>query len=126
MDQNSVWWRIVHLEPALWRGVVVAAVALLSSVGVVVAPAVPDTLVLFIVAAAALVQAVWTRPAVTANARVVVRAPDPIDQPAKVEAGEAVTEASNKAILEAAADTPQRLPPPDVPTYRRWPDDKPK
>lgn len=107
MDRNGVWWRIVHLEPAMWRGVVMAVVALLTAAGVYVAPGVPDTLVIAIVAVTALIQAVWTRPAVTANARVVVVAPDPIAKPRTVEAGEAVTRASHEQILDAAYELPR-------------------
>lgn len=104
MDRNTVWWRILHLEPAMWRGVVVAVLALLASFGVYVRPELPDALVLAIVAVSALLQAVWTKPAVTANARVVVWAPDPVGQPTNVQPGEAVTHASDRKIIDAAND----------------------
>jgi hypothetical protein len=107
MDRTGVWWRIVHLEPALWRGVVMAVVALLAASGIVVSPAIPDTTVLLLVAVVAIVQAVWTRPAVVPNAKVVVLAPDPIADPATVQPGEAVTRASNADVLDAAYDVPR-------------------
>lgn len=108
MDRNTVWWRILHLEPAMWRGVVVAVLALLASFGVYVAPGLSDNLVLLIVAVATIAQAIWTRPAVTANAKVVVWAPEPVTQPAHVQPGEAVTQASDRKIIDAANDTPNR------------------
>lgn len=107
MDRDTFLWRVVHLEPALLRGVVMAVVALLAGFGIVVSPDVPDATVLVLVAVLALVQAVWTRPAVTANARVVVEAPEPVRQPDAVVAGEAVTRASNADILGAAYDLPR-------------------
>jgi hypothetical protein len=105
MDRDTVWWRIIHLDPALWRGAVVAVVALLGAIGILVTPALPDALLGALVAVAAVAQALWTRPAVTANARVVVEAPEPIRSPGTVVAGEAVTRASDTAIIDAARDT---------------------
>lgn len=102
MDQNGFWWRLVNLNPAVLRGVVVAVVALLGTVGILVTPALPDELVAALAAVAAVVQALWTRAAVTPNARVVVRAPEPITEPGVVEAGEATTIAPNLDILRAA------------------------
>ena len=107
MDKDTLWWRLVHLEPALLRGAVVAVVALLSAVGILVAPGIPDALLGAWGAAAAIVAAVWTRPAVTANARVVVEAPNPISEPEKVVAGEAITTASRTDIIDAAREDPR-------------------
>jgi len=101
-DRNGVWWRIVNLNPVLLRGALVALVTLLGAVGILVAPGIPDALVGLLAGAAAIVQAVWTRPSVTPNARVVVRAPEPITEPGVVEAGEAITSAPNAEILAAA------------------------
>lgn len=107
MNRDTIWWRLVHLEPAVWRGAVVAVVALLGALGIIVAPGIPDALIAAWVALAAVVQALWTRPAVTANARVVVEAPDPVDRPGRVLAGEAVTGASDALILAAARSDPR-------------------
>lgn len=106
MTKDSFWWRLVHLEPAVWRGAVVAVVALVGAFGIVVAPAIPDALLAAWVPLAAIVQALWTRPAVTANARVVVEAPDPVNRPGRVVAGDAVTGASDALILAAARSDP--------------------
>lgn len=99
---NSLWYRLVHLNPTLWRGLVVAVVALLLSVGVKVSPEIPDNVILFITALAAVLQALWTKPAVTANAKVVAFLPDPVNEPATVCPGEAVTTASDRAVIDAA------------------------
>jgi hypothetical protein len=102
MIEGGFWWRLVHLEPALIRGLAVAVVGLLGSVGILVIPGLPDGLVGVWLALAAIVQALWTKGAVTANARVAVRVPDPVNAPFVVEAGEAATTAPSAAIVEAA------------------------
>lgn len=95
-------WRLVHLEPALFRGLIMAIVLLLSSIGIVVSPDIPNSLIGFLATVLAIIQAVWTRPSVTANARVAVLVPDPINAPEIVAAGEAVTTADDGAIITAA------------------------
>jgi len=106
-DKTSTWWRLIHLDPVLFRAAVVAVVVLLGTLGILVDPSIPDALVTAWVALAAIVQTVWTRPAVTANARVVVEAPNPVSDPHVVVAGEATTRASDAAIIDAARDTPR-------------------
>jgi uncharacterized membrane protein YfcA len=100
-------WRLVHLEPALWRALVMAVVALAGSVGILISPDLPESLLGVLGAVLAIVQMMWTRGAVTPNAKVVVSAPDPIGDPATVTAGEATTEASTKDILDAAREVPR-------------------
>lgn len=104
MPEDSFWYRLTKLEPAVWRGLIVAVVTLLASFGVLISPAIPDALVGLIAVVVPLVQALWTRASVTANARVAVLVPDPVNDPSKVEAGEAVTTATNAEILGAARD----------------------
>lgn len=106
MSKDSFWWRLIHLEPVVFRAGVVAVVTLLGLVGILVDPSIPDTLVAAWVPLAYIVQTLWTRPAVTANAKVVTLLPDPA-VPHVIAAGEAVTTASNVAILDAAKDTPR-------------------
>lgn len=106
MKPNGVLWRIVHLNPSLFRGAVVAVVALLVSLGIVIAPAVPDQLVTAVVAVAALVQGFWTRDGVTPNDKVLAYAPDPLERPGYVLAGDATTRASDKMILAAVRSDP--------------------
>lgn len=95
-------WRLVNLEPALLRTFVVALFALVASTGVIVNDSIPDALVTFVITMAAIIQAVWVRSGVTANARVVVEAPDPADHPGVVIPGEAVTTAPDAVIIDAA------------------------
>src|SRR6266403_5320962 len=102
-----------ELQPAMFRGAVVAVIAALASVGVQVAPGVPDVIVNVltgVVTVSALISALWTRPAVTPNSKVIVYAPDPIGSPRAVEPGEYVTRAPDAAILDAARSTPVDTP----------------
>ena len=107
MENDNFWYRLTKLDPAIYRGLIIAAVALLASVGVIISPGVPDALIGFIWAVSALVQAVWTRQAVTANAKVAVLVPDPVNNPQIVVAGEAITTAPNAAIISAATENPK-------------------
>jgi len=99
---NSFWYRLVNLDPALFRGLVVAVVALLATLGVTIAPGVPDQVIAIVWLLSAIIQALWTRGGVTPNAKVAVSVPDPINEPEKVEAGGAVTTAPNHEIIAAA------------------------
>ena len=94
-------WRLVHLNPALWRGIILTGVAVLTSAGVFISPDIPNATIAFIFAALPMIQAVWTRGAVTPNAKVVVAMPDPT-QPDEIVAGDAVTTATSRDIIEAA------------------------
>lgn len=100
--RDGLWWRLVNLEPTVLRGAVTGLVGLAGATGILLSPALPDTILGAWVPLAAVVQALATRPAVTPNAKVVVRAPDPVNAPGVVVAGEAVTTASTQRILRAA------------------------
>lgn len=106
MNKTGFWYRLVHLNPALFRGLVMATVLLFASVGIRVSPEVPDSVILFLGAVFAIVQALWTAPSVTSNEKVVVYVPDPVNKPGEVAPGNATTSASNFEILEAAEGTP--------------------
>jgi hypothetical protein len=101
-NKDTFWWKLIHLDPVLLRGAIMASVALLASFGLIVAPGVPDALVGFIGVIFLAGQALWTRSSVTPNAKVAVSVPDPVNALHVVEAGEARTTASNTEILEAA------------------------
>jgi len=107
MSQDSWWWRLVHLEPALLRTLVVAVATLLGTFGLLISSDKIDAIIGFATVALIVLGGVSTRSAVTANARVVVEAPDPIGDPNTVVAGEAVTKASTSDILDAARDVPR-------------------
>lgn len=99
---DTLWWRLVNLNPALLRGLIMAVVLLLSSVGILISPEVPNSLIGFIATVLAIVQALWTKGSVTPNAKVAVSVPDPINAPGVVEAGDAVTTANGAQIITAA------------------------
>jgi hypothetical protein len=107
MKEGTFWWRLVHLEPTILRGALVGILGLAGAFGILGLDFLPDTILGFWVPLMALIQVLITRPAVTANARVVVEAPNPISQPGIVVAGEATTEATSREILEAAKDVPR-------------------
>lgn len=73
----SFWYRLVHLEPVLWKGLVVAVFALVGSLGVIYTEALPDQIVGFIVALAAIIQVLWVRPSVIPAEKVVLYSNDP-------------------------------------------------
>jgi len=102
MPNDNFWYRLINLDPALFRGLVVAVVALLATLGVTIAPGVPDQVIAIVWLLSAIIQALWTRGGVTPNAKVAVSVPDPINEPEKVEAGGAVTTAPNHEIIAAA------------------------
>jgi hypothetical protein len=86
-------------SPAVFRGLVVSLVSMLASVGVVVDPAIPDSVIGFIASLAALIAALWIHPAVTPNDKVVAYMPDPVDSPGYVMPGPAVPTAKDADIL---------------------------
>jgi hypothetical protein len=71
------WYRLVHLEPAIIRGVIMAGVAVLASVGIFVSEDLPNDLVLLITVVFALIQALWTRSATIPTEKVVAYVEDP-------------------------------------------------
>ena len=106
--QDTVWWRLINLQPAAWRGIVMAVFVFLAAVGIKVAPQIPDAAFLVILALLPVIQAVWTKTAVTPNAKVLVRVPDPVNQPLEIEAGQAVvpiTDMEKSADILQAAET---------------------
>lgn len=104
--KDGFWYRLVHLDPALFRGLVMAVVALLASVGIAVTPALPDALIAVVAIVFAIVQALWTKPAVTPNEKVVVYVPDPVKKPDELAPGEATVLASDREIIKAARADP--------------------
>lgn len=98
-------WRLVHLNPALYRGFVVAAVMIAGAFGLAVSDNQTNAIVLALTAVAAVAQAIWTRRSVTANRKVVIMKPDPINAPTTVVPGQAVS-TDTVAVLKAAATNP--------------------
>jgi len=99
--QDSFWWRLVHLDPAIYRGLIMALVFALAGFGIRLSDDIPDSLIVLVGAVFALIQALWTKPAVTPNAKVVTYMPD-LDKPRGIVSGEANTTASDERILTAS------------------------
>lgn len=98
----SVWYKLVHMEPALVRGFVMAVFALLASIGIVASDAIPDATIGFVLMLFALIQALWTRQAVVPEEKVVVWK----DENENLRAGEAIPSGlaiDNVSRLEEAA-----------------------
>lgn len=93
--------RFSRMEPAVFRGLIVSIVALLASVGVIVTPALSDSIVGLIGAVAALIAGFWIKPAVTPNDKVVSYLPDP-ERRGKLLSGAAITTASDGVVLYTA------------------------
>jgi hypothetical protein len=107
MNRDTFWWRLLHLNPVLFRTAVVTIVALLAMAGVLVSPTLPDTLTAAVTAIAALGGALWSRDGVTPNDKVVVYQPDPVDRPTVILPGVGTAEgSSDRAVLEAARAAP--------------------
>lgn len=107
-DDAGFWWKLVHLNPTLWRGLIIAVVSLLAAVGITVASGLQDATFAFIVAVVAVVQALWTKPAVTANKKVVVYKPDPVESPNVLASGEAMSQDVD-AVAGVAGSSPGTL-----------------
>lgn len=102
--EDTFMWRLVHLNPVIWKGVIVAVIAALAAFGVHLSPAIPDALDGLIAAVAVLAQTLWVRPSVTPNAQVVALLPDPVNAPGAIVAGDAVTTAPDHAVVAAARE----------------------
>jgi hypothetical protein len=100
-DKNSMWWRLVNLEPVLWKTIILTIVAVLGSVGILVNDDLANNLVILWTTLMSIIQLVWVRGSVTANARVAVLVPDPAD-PSAVAPGAAFTSAPSTEIVQAA------------------------
>lgn len=73
----SFLWKLVHLDPAVYRALIIAVFGILASIGVVVSDQVPDQVLVLILALLPLIQGVWTRDAVVPEEKVVLYSNDP-------------------------------------------------
>lgn len=108
----SFLWKLVHLNPALWRGIVFSVIGLLATAGLVISNQTGESVVTLILSVTAIVQAIWTRSATTPNKKVLAYKPDPIDHATLISAGEAVS-TDVAAVANAAATSsvkPATLP----------------
>jgi hypothetical protein len=103
--EEPTWWqKLVKLDPALVRGFIVTLFGLLGAVlKVTVLTGTVDTVVTFILALFGLVAAVFIRPSVTPNAKVIVADDTPLSPEATIVAGEAVAKPTDMHAVEQAA-----------------------
>lgn len=104
----SLLWRLVHLNPVLWRGLLLAVAGVLVTVGVVFSGHAQEAIYTLILSVVAIVQAVWTKGSVVPNKKVVVYKPDPVESPRELASGEAVS--TNAADLLAKAASIEPIP----------------
>lgn len=100
--KDTMWWRLVNLQPAVWRGLIISVIAVAAAFGIKTREDLPDLLMLVVLGALPILQGLWTKGAVTPNAKVAVIVPDPVGAPNKVRAGEAEVNAPNEDVIEAA------------------------
>lgn len=105
VEMGDFWWKLVHLDPSILRGAVIAVALLLGALGFAIDDQTLSAFLSAVAALLAMIQALWTRSAVTPNAKVVVYKPDPVNHPAELAPGEAVS-SNVVAVANAAADTP--------------------
>jgi hypothetical protein len=90
----SMLYRFTHLQPSVYRGIVTAIFGVLASLGIVVSDDIPDQIIVLVLAILPLVQALWTKGAVTPNDKVVAYVEDPYEGRHSIEPGPAVPAAS--------------------------------
>lgn len=99
----NAWQRILVLNPALVRGLLVSLAAILATVlgHTVISDDLITAIIDGFVAVSALVGAVWTRGAVTPNDKVVAYKPDPLGAPHNV----VVNESQSASVIQAEIDS---------------------
>lgn len=105
MDTEPTWWqKLVKLDPALVRGFIVTLFGLIGAIlKVTVLTGTVDTVVTFVLALFGLIAAVFIRPAVTPNAKVIVRDDTPLSDESTIVPGEATAKATDLYAVEQAA-----------------------
>lgn len=108
MDEPSWLERLVKLDPALVRGIIVSFFGLLAlALGQQFGTEQVETVVSFVVGLFALVAAVFIRPAVTPNAKVIVMDDTPLSDKPTIQPGEAtVPPQYDHAVEKAAKEKP--------------------
>ena len=102
-EDPGFWWRLVHLNPVLYRGLVMGFVSFLGAFGLAFSNEKGEAIVGFITVLLLFIQAAWTRGSVVASKKVVVYKPNPVDEPHVLAPGEAVS-TNFPAVMNAAAD----------------------
>lgn len=98
----SFLYKLTHLEPAVYRGIIIAVFGVAASLGVVVSDTIPDQVIVLVLALLPLIQGFWTRTAVVAEDKVVAYVENPLAG-TQLKAGPAAPAVgTSKAIVEAA------------------------
>lgn len=107
--EPSAWQKLVTLEPALVRGIIVSLFAVLASVlNTTFANGTVENVVNLVISTFALLAAVLIRGAVTPNAKVVVRDDAPLDKDPLIVPGDATVSNLYKMVAsDAAVATPE-------------------
>lgn len=107
--QEPTWWqKLLKLEPAVIRGFVVSLVAFLAVIlGHKFADGDVETIINFVVTLFSLLAALWIRPAVTANNKVIVYDDTPLATVSTIKAGNVVATPTDMHAVEKAALTGQ-------------------
>lgn len=104
MNEPTWWEKLVKLDPALVRGFIVTVFGLLALIlGNQFGTEDVETVINFIVGLFALVAAVWIKPSVTPNAKVIVYDDTPLNAVPTIESGEATVPPQYDHAVEKAA-----------------------
>lgn len=111
MEQEVPWWqKVLKLEPALIRGVLVALAALLLQIfgKTIIEAGMVDAVIDFFTSISALVAALMIRAGVTPNAKVLLRDDTPLATVTTLASGEAIPPevVTNEQLLEALGREP--------------------
>jgi hypothetical protein len=90
-EDAGFWWKLVHLNPTLYRGLIIAIAGVLAYLGIGFAVGFQDSIFTLVISVVAIVQALWTKSAVTANQKVVVYKPDPVESPNVLASGQSIS-----------------------------------
>lgn len=103
--QEPTWWqKLLKLEPAVIRGFIVSLVAFLAVIlGHQFADKDVETIINFVVTLFSLLAALWIRPAVTANPKVIVYDDTPLASVSTIKSGDAVAAPTDMHAVEKAA-----------------------
>ena len=106
MDERtpSAFEKLIMMNPTLVRGFIVSAAGFLTAVlKVTVLEGQVDSIATFVLALFAMIAAVWIRPAVTPNAKVIVYDNTPLEANSQILPGEAVAVPTDMNQVEKAA-----------------------
>lgn len=104
MESEAPWWeKLVKLDPALVRAFIVTVFALIAvTFNITVLDGTVENVINFVLALSSIIAAVWIRPAVTPNAKVLAYDDTPLSPQPTIKAGEATVPAETMGAVEKA------------------------